>query len=240
MNDRAMRVRVGGPLAPHTDGFRRVLAERGYAPSSAAGQLQVMAHLSRWLADRGLDGHDLAPAVVEQFLQARRAAGCREWFSARGMTPLLDHLRAVGIAPVPAPVPPDGPAEVLLAAYWAYLVQERGLAPSTVRNYLDVARPFVSMCCASAGPAPGLAGLTAAQVSEFVLDGSRTRRGGSIAALVVGMRALLRYLHLAGITPVALAGAVPSAACWATSVLPEPARNNRVRASLNSSSSHGA
>ena len=222
MNDKATRVRVGGPLAPHADGFRMVLVERGYAPSSAAGQLQVMAHLSRWLADRGLDGHELTPAVVEQFLQARRAAGYGEWFSVRGIRPLLDHLRAVGIAPVPAPVPPDGPAEVLLAAYRAYLVEERGLAPSTVRNYLDVARPFVSAYCASACPAPGLAGLSAAQVSEFVLAGCRTRRGGSVAVLVVGMRALLRYLHLAGITPTALAGAVPSAACWATSTLSQP------------------
>lgn len=220
MKDRATGVRVGGPLAAHADGFRMVLAERGYAPSGAEGQLRVMAHLSRWLADRGLDGRELTPAVVGQFLQARRAAGCHEWFSERGIRPLLDHLREAGVAPVSAPVTADDPAEVLLARYRVYLVEERGLAASTVRNYLDVARPFVSTYWAS--PESGLAGLTAAQVSEFVLAGCRTRRGGSVAALVVGMRALLRYLHLAGVTPVALAGAVPSVACWATSVLPQP------------------
>jgi len=32
--NRAMRVRVSGPLAPYADGFRTVLAERGYTPSS--------------------------------------------------------------------------------------------------------------------------------------------------------------------------------------------------------------
>ena len=55
MSDRATRVRVGGPLGPYSDGFRTELAARGYEPSSAAGQLQGMAHLSRWLVDRGLD-----------------------------------------------------------------------------------------------------------------------------------------------------------------------------------------
>ena len=62
MSDRATRVRVGGPLGPYSDGFRTELAARGYAPSSAAGQLQVMAHLSRWLVDRGLDEHALTSA----------------------------------------------------------------------------------------------------------------------------------------------------------------------------------
>ena len=144
MNSRAKRVRVRGPLGPYSDGFRTELAARGYEPSSAAGQLQVMAHLSRWLVDRGLDGHGLTSSVVEEFLRARRVAGYRQWLSARGMAPLLDHLREVGIAPVCSPAVADSAVEVLLAAYRAYLVEERGLAASTVRNYVHVARPFVS------------------------------------------------------------------------------------------------
>ena len=71
-SSRAKRVRVGGPLGPYSEGFRTELAARGYEPSSAAGQLQVMAHLSRWLVDRGLDGHELTSSVVEEFLRARR------------------------------------------------------------------------------------------------------------------------------------------------------------------------
>ena len=174
MNDRATRVRVCGPLAPYADGFRAVLAERGYAPSSAAGQLQMMAHLSRWLFDHGLDGHGLTPVVVAEFLEARRAAGYKQRLSARAMAPLLGYLREGGIAAVRAPAVANNPVEVLLAGYRIYLVEERGLAASTVRNYLDVARPFVSAQCAS-GRAD-LSGLTAAEVSEFVLAGCHSRR----------------------------------------------------------------
>ena len=92
------------------------------------------------------------------------------------------------------------------------------MAASTVRNYVNVARQFVSQYCASGRT--DLCGLTA--VSEFVLAGCRTRDVGSAAILVVGMRALLRYLHLAGVTQTGLAGAVPSAASWPASRLPLP------------------
>jgi integrase/recombinase XerD len=85
--------------------FASVLAQRGYVPSSAAGQLQLMAHVSRWLVQRGLAGDDLKPTVVEQFLQTRRAAGYGQWLSVRGMAPLLTYLRGVGVVPVP----PSGP-----------------------------------------------------------------------------------------------------------------------------------
>lgn len=108
----------------------------------------------------------------------------------------------------------------MLAAYRDYLVEERGLAASTVRNYLEVARPFVSQRGASGRT--DLRGLTGVEVSEFVVDECRTRGVGSATIVVVGMRALLRWLHLAGITLTGLAGAVPSAASWPASSLPQP------------------
>ena len=166
-----------------------------------------MAHLSRWLVDRGLDEHALTSSVVKEFLRARRVTGYRQWLSARGMAPLLDHLRDVGIASVCSPAMADSVVEVLLAGYRAYLIEERGLAASTVRNYVDVARQFVSQYCASGRT--DLCGLTAAQVSEFVLAGCRTRGVGSAAILVVGMRALLRYLHLTGVPASVRSPSVP-------------------------------
>ena len=87
-----------------------MLAGRGYAPSSAAGQLQVMAHLSRWLAHEGLSPGDLTPAMVERFLLARRAAGYRRLLSARAVAPLVEYLGAVGLivaAVSPEPLAPD-------------------------------------------------------------------------------------------------------------------------------------
>jgi integrase/recombinase XerD len=215
MNDRAARVQVDGPLARYAGGFRAELAARGYASSSAAGLLQLMAQVSRWLDEQGLNGHDLRPGVVQEFLEARRAAGYRRWLSSRSLRPLLDHLRGFGVAPAVA-VDPLAP---VLAAYRAYLVEERGLAASTVRNYLDVARRFVSRVDE---PDRTLRDLTGAEVSQFVLAECQARNVGSATIVVVAMRALLRFLHLAGITATGLAGAVPPAASWRASALPQP------------------
>lgn len=227
MDNRALRVRVVGPLARYADGFRIALTGQGYASSSTAGQLQLMAHVSRWLAQGGLAGSELEPAVVEQFLQARRAAGYGQWQSMRGMAPLLGYLRQVGFVPAPAAVVAQTPIEILLAAYRVYLVEERGLAASTVRNYLSVARQFASYWGAS--DHADLSGVSTVQVSGFVLAACRDRSAGSLTILVVGLRALLRYLHLVGITQTGLAGAVPSAARWPATTLPRPIGSGEVQ-----------
>ena len=44
--------RVRGPLAPYAAGFVVELVGRGYRPRSVRGQLELMAHLSRWLAEQ--------------------------------------------------------------------------------------------------------------------------------------------------------------------------------------------
>jgi integrase/recombinase XerD len=130
--------------------------------------------------------------------------------------------------------------ESLLEVYRVFLVEERGLAVSTAGSYLSVAQQFVSHWGAS--DQRDLSALSAAQVSEFVLASCQERNVGSASCeernvglascqernvglatnLVVGLRALLHYLHLAGITATGLAGAVPPAVCWPATTLPRP------------------
>lgn len=230
MDDRAARVRVEGPLAGWAGGFRAVLAERGYAPSSAAGLLQVMAQLSRWLEQAGRSADDLTAATAEEFLQARKAAGYRRGLSARGIAPLLEYLREVGVAAAALPASPAAPGEITLVGYRDYLTRERGLAVSTVRNYLDVARLFAAS--RADGVELRLDTLTAGEVTEFVLAQCQARSAGSATIVVTGLRSLLRYLHLAGLTSMTLAQAVPSAA--SASPLPEPVAPGHARRLLDS------
>jgi hypothetical protein len=104
------RVRVTGPLVPYIHGFSSELAELGYSPESMANHVRLMAHLSRWLARQDLNGHELTPQRVSQFLAARRDDGYARLVSQRGFSPLLEHLRRLGVVP-PVPqvesTPPD-------------------------------------------------------------------------------------------------------------------------------------
>jgi hypothetical protein len=79
------RVRVTGPLAVFTNRFAAELARLGYRPTAAAGQLQLMAHLSRWMTQRDLTVDDLTEPVWRDFLVARRRAGYRLWLSPRAL-----------------------------------------------------------------------------------------------------------------------------------------------------------
>ena len=71
MDDVVSRVRVSGPLAEYAAGFAGFLAEAGYTPLSAANQVRVLAHLSRWLEDGGLAPGELTGQRVREFLAAR-------------------------------------------------------------------------------------------------------------------------------------------------------------------------
>lgn len=81
------RVRMTGPLASDVRGFCAELAAQGYTPLSAANQVRVMAHLSRWLERHRLPLRELTPPRVAQFLRARRRAGYTAWLSERGLRP---------------------------------------------------------------------------------------------------------------------------------------------------------
>ena len=113
------RVRVDGPLKPYADGFRRELSRQGYSASPAAGHLQLMAHLSRWLQQQDLEPCELTHDHVEQFVEHRRAAGrVHRQLTLKGrMDPLLGYLRAEGVVPAFEPPTVTDPLELLLAEF---------------------------------------------------------------------------------------------------------------------------
>src|SRR4051812_16305174 len=138
-----LRVGMSGPLSVFAAGFREELLERGYRPGNAAKQLQLMAHLSRWMA-----AHDLEPAAldrgeVERFLRERRGSHT-QLASGRGLGVPLAFLRELGVVPPTGSREAPTPAGALLDRYADYLVVRRGLKPGTVRNYCNHARAFLT------------------------------------------------------------------------------------------------
>jgi len=125
---------------------------------------------------------------------------------------LLDYLCGLGVLPA-VPAAPSTPGEVLMERYSAYLLGRRGLAASSVRNYVGVARLFLADRERVRGQL-ALKELNGEAVSEFVLRESRRCSVGSAKCMVTRLRALLRFLHVEGEIERDLAGAVPSVASW--------------------------
>ena len=210
--------------------FVAELARLGYASGSACGQMFLMAHVSRWLDAEGLDVGGLTPEAAERFLAARRAAGYAQLLSPKALAPLLGYLRRLGAAPeAPAPAPP-GPVGELLHRYRRYLVTERGTGAATAADYAAKTRPFLA--ARQKAGVLDLAGLTAADVTAFIVGKCPSMRKGTAKLTVTALRSLLGYLHVAGDIPGPLAWAVPAVATWRLASLPAPLEPRQVTAML--------
>jgi site-specific recombinase XerD len=198
---------VAGPLARHEARFRAYLACLGYAPRSVRSLVRVMGRASFWLEERGLTASGLTSAVAAD-LEAGLA----------GMGPVLRFLREAGEVPAADSGVGAAPVEALLAQFRGWLAGERGLSAATVACYGKQARKFLAQLGEPLDAA--LLGLDAGQVTSFMLGYCQGRNRESAKALVTAMRALLRFLHVAGYVPVPLAAAVPAVAGWRLSSLP--------------------
>jgi site-specific recombinase XerD len=209
-------VAVSGPLAPLVDDLREGLACRGYTPRSVRDHLYVVSWLSGWLEARGLAADDLTAAVVEEFFRLRKAQGRLKWLTWRSASVLLGCL---GIE-----WPVDGlaaatPCEALVVSYRDYLLAERGLAAGTAAQYLRRARVFLSWL-----PTPieaGLAGLSAEQVTTFIMVWCPGHGAADAKMMVTALRSLLRFLYVTGRVSVPLVDAVPSVPGWRRLRLPQ-------------------
>ena len=223
---------VTGPLAEYADGFRAELARLGYTPLTAACQLRLIAHLSRWMTAGRLSARDLDMEAAEQYFATRRSAGYANERTVEALGPLLGYLRALGAAPLPSAEPVTETGQ-LLDRFGAYLASERGLAPRTVALNVRLARPFLQQRALERDGRLGLDQLTAAEVRAFVLDQAR-KQPRSAKRIVTALRSLLRFLHVDGVITVPLAGAVPSPAAYSLAGLPRALEPGQVEAMLAS------
>jgi integrase/recombinase XerD len=109
-----------------------------------------------------------------------------------------------------------GTSEELVEHYRGWLVAERSLAPATVKYYVSAARLFLSECGGLE-----LKSLTLGEVTRFVVRQCPRFSAGHAKNLVTGLRSLLGYLYLEGLTDRQLAPAVPTPSGWHGSNLPK-------------------
>ena len=212
--------RKAGLLGPQVEGYGAWLAQRGYTPATVRNMLRDLGQVGLWLSVEGLDVAQVDEQTMAAFLAARHKAGCRGVPGLRATTPLLTYLREAGI--VPAAEPSLTPVAVLLGRYRSWLVQDRGLAASTVLRYENTARRFLSEQ-ASTGDGFHPETLTGLDVNAFLLRECGRVSAGSAKGRVAELRSVLRFLYLHGITPLRLGTAVPPVGGWRLAALPPSA-----------------
>jgi integrase len=194
-----------------------------------------MAELSAWMDAKGIDTvGDLTGEEWEKFVSERTfrsGVGRKRWLGA--VSPLLEYLSQVAGLPawVASAVSID-PVEAVIDSYGSYLRDERGVVGRSVRNYLLVARQFLSFAAGVVGERD-MAALSAAVVIEFVTGESRRVKVASAKATATRLRSFLRFLHVRGLTASSLVGAVPSVASWRLTSLPKGLEPSQIAALLS-------
>jgi len=200
-----------GPLSAFEAGYVRWLVERGFRPGAVADRLGQFRGLSRWLGAGRLPVADLGPGRVEEFLDARRAAGYRSYVASSSVRLPLDYLMGIGVVPLLDASTAPSPVDRLLEEYLRYLSLERLLAGTTIAGYERVARVFLEHRVGRCGGLE-LERLSAADVSEFVAFECRRLTDGAARAQVAKLRPFLVYLHGTGRIATPLRWAVPKVA----------------------------
>jgi site-specific recombinase XerD len=179
--------------------------------------LKDLGQVGLWLSTEGLGAAQLDEQRMAAFLTARQVKGYRQVPGARAMVPLLSFLREAGV--VPAAEPLLSPVGALLAQYRFWMVQERGLAPTTVLRYENTARRFLQEQATSGDNFEPTA-LTGMDVNAFLLRECGRVSAGSAKGRVAELRSVLRFLYLQSITPLRLGTAVPPVGGWRLATLP--------------------
>ena len=209
------RFRVG-PLASYLDAYLKLIEQEGFLPSSVSMQMYAIARFSNWLQTWQVDLHELDEAAVERFLQ--RDPGMRRSGEPAPLRRFLAMLREIGVTVAKVPEPSNG-QQRFINEYRRYLLQERGLAETSLLNYVPFAEQLLSNRFGQADM--DLSELKATDVTKFMQGRAHQLSPGQAKLLVTALRSFLRYLRYQGEISVDLAGCVPPVAVWSLSTVPK-------------------
>jgi len=203
------QVRWSGPLERFAAGFDAELARLGYTPAGTRRKLEAAAHLSCWLAERGMTAYDIGTEAIDEFVTARRAAGHASQLTGRSLAWMLDYLRGFG-AVRPAEPGPAGAGQ-LMERFGTFLADERGLAAKTRGAHLDSARRFLAAAGRDGEAGLPVSTLTASDVTAFLAGMARVQAPGTTQNTASMLRTFLTWLYAGGVIVSPLAGTVPGA-----------------------------
>lgn len=139
------KVSMTGRVTSVLDDLIAEFARLGYAPSTTARHLQLLAHLSRWMADHGIGLKQLSWDEIGRFCQDHELSRFRRYAPPAVMA--LMKLCRPECAPervsrAGSSLPPV--LNELLTDFGSYLRVDRALTDRTIDGYLHHSRMFLA------------------------------------------------------------------------------------------------
>lgn len=207
-----------GPLSEHLDAYATAVAEQGFTHASIRQQIVAIADFSRWLKQKHIDVQALDSKIVDRFLGLRRRQQRVRRGDPKTLARLLAMLCQKGIVKQHQQPVADNARTRTVHEFRCYLLQERGLSPSTLLNYVPVAEQFLAERFHNS--VPNFAMIRATHVTGFVLRHARELSPVRAGLMVTALRSFFRYLRHRGVIATDLAACVPTVPNWSLSTLP--------------------
>ncbi|MGA8658601.1 MAG: site-specific integrase [Chthoniobacterales bacterium] len=210
-----------GALSPYIKPYTTLLLNNGYKPTTIRGQLRLIARLNRWLLRMDYDLRGLNERVLAHFWKREQkkrrtpASGTR-----LTLQRLLGVLRDSRVAsPAERASVPQTAVQCLIENYRCHLLDDQGLAESTVVNYAWHVQKFLGEQFGEG--AVNLVGLQAQDAIRFIRQTAHHHSIRHAQLLVAALRSFFRFLHYQGKIETDLAPALPNVANWTLSSLPK-------------------
>jgi site-specific recombinase XerD len=207
-----------GPLSEHLDTYATAVAEQGFTHDSIRQQIVAIADFSRWLKQKHIAVQALDSKIVDRFLRLRRRQQRVRRGDPKTLARLLAMLCQKGIVKQHQQPVADNARTRIAHEFRCYLLQERGLSPSTLLNYVPVAEQFLAERFHNT--VPNFAMIRATHVTGFVLRHARQLSPVRAGLMVTALRSFFRYLRHRGVIATDLAACVPTVPNWSLSTLP--------------------
>lgn len=220
-----------GPLEPYLDGYAQRLSELGYSRPLARQKLRLVSDLSRWLERKLLPVEALDEEQVREFFGARWRRRHRSSVDPSTLSLLLRQLRQTNVIPAVVVRALERPMDRVEQHYTRFLTEQRGLAQSTLDNYVSIVRRFLSHRFGSGRLR--LSALRSHDVSEFILGGLAEFSSKRVQLATSALRSFLGHLYQTGQLASNLAAAVPTVVCRPHGELPQSLDREEVERLLN-------
>jgi site-specific recombinase XerD len=222
---------IEGPLSPLLELYSTSLNEERYSHESFLRKTGFVIGFSRWLHQKRIEMPDVTLSVGQRFLRDKPRRG--------GDPATLKHflawMQSRGLISAQALQPREkSEVDTLVEEYSAYLLSERGLAPTSAVVYAAIAHRFLTRTCPQGRW--DLKALTAQQIRDFAVQEARKFRTSKAASLLTCVaRSFLRFVHYRGYVDRSLVGAVPAVAHWSMAPIPRALPLKAVRRVLTDS-----
>lgn len=216
-------------LGPQIERYTEWLDEQHTSHVTIREHVSALGHFNDFVVGRGVTRLQELPDHVDAFVEQWKAEHGNWCKSSQDHAAVVAHSR-VPVERMLCLVLPDYkrpgkkqpmPFSVSAPGFFPFLVNEKGLRPTTLHNYTYTLRPLEAYL-ARVGIA--LDGLTPACITDFLNERAKTLHKSGMHNSTCSLRVFLRYLHREGILNTDIAHSVPRGRVYRQAAVPRAIR----------------